>query len=172
MSAQQDPNQQDQGLASASYQAKDAQLQKLKTSTEKPFPNEFREGSKTPFLHQFTATQLREGLIHATTANKTLLKELDSLIQIYEDRYSTTKHMRTSKGIMDTIEKDLEIEYDEDVSDEEDQATAIRQWENLTGFDEERMLRYTVCVISRKNDKIRKHIKGFQDSIAKTQGDI
>lgn len=149
----------------------DPKLDRLKAWTEKPFPIELRENFKAPFLHQFTGVQLREGLIYATTAYKALEAEFMELYNIYEANYTAEKHKQTFKSVVEAFEKDRRTEYDEavmiddNVMEADDHATAIREWENLTGFDDERMLRYTLCVTSRTDDKLRGHIKELRNSI-------
>lgn len=170
------PKQQEKEPNAAEATREEAQIRKLKHWTEKSFPIGLRDKSKTPFLNQFSNLELREGLIHAVTTSKELQAELEKLIDISDKQYSDTKNNRRFRDILDKIEKDLTINTDDDVLvdgdvlEEEDHATAIRQWENFTGFDDERMLRYTICVVSRKNDKMRWHIKEYKRSIGVAQG--
>ena len=142
-----------EGTGSQDQRDADLQLRRLQTWTEKPFPIELREGSKTPFLHQFSSAQLREGLVYAVTANRALAAEYDSLMALKNKQYAGEEHVQTFKGLMDRIAQNLEIEYDEDVMVEnvlhaQDHATAIRAWKGSGWYQEERQLRYTICVIS------------------------
>lgn len=160
----------------------DPKLQKLKAWTEKRFPIELRRISKTPFLHQFTCSELREGIIHGIGIREELLDEFDSLEDIWFRQYEgKEKHEAVSLRFASSVAKDRLIDgsYDYPVmidmdvlEDEMDPAKAIRGWKNRTRFREERRLRYTICVLSHKNDRTRERIKELRRAIAVAQGDI
>lgn len=163
----------------ANEQADEAQTQKLKRWTEKPFPFDLREETNTPFLHQFTCVQLRAGLIHAITTRKALEASLNNLLEIQQNQYSNPKHDEVFRGVKEKLQKELGIDYDRDVMideetlEAEDHEAAIREWENdCGGFDDERMLRYTVSVVSRTNWKMRGQIREMKVAVGRAQGDV
>lgn len=55
------------------------------------------------------------------------------------------------------------------LENEEDPAGAIRGWKNTTRFPEMRMLRYTICVLSHKNDRTRERIRELRRCIGIAQ---
>lgn len=162
----------------ADEQASKAKTQKLKRWTKKPFPIDLREDSKTPFLHQFTCVQLREGLIHAITNRKALETEMNNLLEIQENQYRGPKHEEAFRGVRETIQRELGIDYDHDVMidevtlEAEDHETAIRDLKDRYGFEDERMLRYTVSVVSRTNWKMKGQIREMKVVVGEAQGGV
>lgn len=153
----------------------EVQIERLKEWTEKPFPVELRKDAKTPFLHQFSQHQLKEGLIHVLKLRWKLGTELDQVLDIYTEQYEDNEGLQDIfKALLDEIDETvMHVEYDQeflmDETEDDEFESAIRGYEDPA---QGKFLRYNICIYSRQCYHVKGHIDKFRRAIGVAQGDI